>query len=94
MSPISEKILGTSAPYPIPVIIVMKKNKIYPPPPDGTIIVNSAKSEKMNAPQNTIHFLVILSAKYPKISMKIPVANVNENVSTPNGVVSPPNPKK
>jgi hypothetical protein len=85
--------LGTSAPYPMPVITVIRKNIIYPMKPVGTIIVNVENIEKINAPAHTIHFRTILSAKYPKINIKKPVANVKENVSTPKGVVSPPNPK-
>ncbi len=93
ISPINEKMLGTRAPYPIPVPIVRKKKPIYPVKPIGIKIVNIEKSEKVKAPMHTIPFRTILSAKYPKISIKTPVARVNENVSTPNWVVSPPKPK-
>lgn len=61
--------------------------------PVGTVIVKSEKMENINEPKNTIHFLTILSAKYPKINIVIPVKIIKEKVSTPIGAVSPPNPK-
>jgi len=74
-------------------MIVKKKNKKYPVNPDGMKIVRNENIEKIIVPMKTIHFLIILSAKIPKINIAIPVKMVNENVSTPNGVVFPPNPK-
>ena len=56
-------------------------------------MVNIEKIENIKEPQITIHFLTILSAKYPKISIVSPERKVNDEVKTPNGTVFSPKPK-
>jgi hypothetical protein len=56
-------------------------------------MINAVNNENMRELKKTIHLRIILSAKYPKISIVTPVNSVNENVSIPKGAVSPPNPK-
>ena len=56
-------------------------------------MVNIEKIENIKEPQITIHFLMILSAKYPKISIVTPERKVNDAVKIPNGNVFSPKPK-
>jgi len=44
-------------------------------------------------PKKTIHLRVILSARYPKMTIDTPDKIVNVKVKTPNSVASPLNPK-
>jgi hypothetical protein len=93
ISPINENILGITAPYPIPVNIVVVKNRRYPINPTGINITNKENNEKSSDPINTINFLTILSARYPNMSILIPVKIIKQKVKNPRGAVSPPNPK-